>query len=99
MVLATQNPIEQSGTYPLPEAELDRFMIKSIVEYPTMQEEEEILESLDRIEHGEIQHILNQKQLRTIQATVETIHCSTNIIKYITSLVNATRQSHKYLSY
>ncbi len=98
-VLATQNPIEQSWTYRLPEAELDRFMMKSSVSYPTQSEEQEILTKLESIEQDEVNQTLSQEQLVHIQQTVQNIHCSKNIILYITSLVNATRQSHKYLSY
>ncbi len=99
IVLATQNPIEQSGTYKLPEAELDRFMMKSMVLYPSIDEEQEILQKLDSIEHGDIQQVMNREELLEIQKSVNSIHCGENIIGYITSIVEATRASHAYLSY
>ena len=103
IVLATQNPIEQSGTYKLPEAELDRFMMKSYVEYPTKKEELEILAKLDSIEHDEVQKILKIKDILDIQKLISEIHVSENISEYITDLVFATRKPNaeigKYLNY
>ena len=103
IVLATQNPIEQSGTYKLPEAELDRFMMKSYVEYPSKKEELEILAKLDSIEHDEVQKILKIKDILEIQKLISNIHISENISEYITDLVFATRNPNaevwKYLNY
>ncbi|MCD5380757.1 MoxR family ATPase [Candidatus Gracilibacteria bacterium] len=99
IVLATQNPIEQSGTYKLPEAELDRFMMKSYVEYPTQVEEAEILSKLDSIEHDKVAKILKKKEILEIQKIVGDIHVSENIIAYITDIISATRAEHQYLSY
>ncbi len=103
IVLATQNPIEQSGTYKLPEAELDRFMMKSYVEYPTKQEELKILENLEGIEHDSVAKILKIKDILEIQKIISKIHVSENISEYITDLVFATRKPNaeiwKYLNY
>lgn len=99
IVLATQNPIEQSGTYKLPEAELDRFMMRSFVEYPSKEDEVKILQNLDSIENDKVNKILTKKDLLEIKELVSKIHVSENIINYITDLVFATRANHKYLSY
>lgn len=99
IVLATQNPIEQSWTYKLPEAELDRFMMKSYVEYPTREEELQILTKLDSIEHDTVAKIIGRNELLTIQESVASTHAWDNILKYIADIIWATRQQHKYLSY
>jgi len=99
IVLATQNPIEQSWTYKLPEAELDRFMMKSFVEYPTIEEEKEILNRLNSIENDSVEKVLNKKEILEIKKVVELIHISENIINYITEIIFETRKENKYLSY
>ena len=99
IVLATQNPIEQSGTYKLPEAELDRFMMKSYVEYPSKNEEAQILKNIKSIEDDKIEKILTKEEILEIQNIIEEIHISENIIEYITDLILATRKKHKYLTY
>lgn len=103
VVLATQNPIEQSGTYKLPEAELDRFMMKSYVSYPTREEELQILAKLDSIEHDSVAKILKIKDILEVQELISKIHLSENIAEYITDLVFATRKPNaevgKYLNY
>ncbi len=99
IVLATQNPIEQSGTYKLPEAELDRFMMKSYVEYPSQEEEAEILSKLDSIEHDKVSKVIKKKEILEIQKIVSDIHVSENIIAYITDIIAVTRAKHKFLSY
>lgn len=99
IVLATQNPIEQSGTYPLPEAELDRFMIKSYVDYPTKDQEREILSRLGDIETGKTKKILSASKLLKIRECVEQINVSSNIIDYISNIVDATRKPNDMLRY
>jgi len=99
IVLATQNPIEQSGTYKLPEAELDRFMMKSFVNYPTLEEEKEILTRLNSIENDHVEKVLSKKEILEIKELVEEIHVSENIIDYITDIIFETRKDNKYLSY
>ena len=99
IVLATQNPIEQSGTYKLPEAELDRFMMRSFVEYPSQEDEVKILENIDRIENEKVQKVLSKKDILEIRNLISDIHVSENIIAYITDLVFETRKKNKYLSY
>ena len=99
IVLATQNPIEQSWTYSLPEAELDRFMMKSYVEYPSKEEEIKILENIKNIESHKTKKILSKKDILEIRKISEEIHVSENIISYIADIVFETRKENKYLSY
>lgn len=97
LVCATQNPIEYEGTYPLPEAQLDRFMLKVLVPYPTEQDEQDILarvqagfraQNLDRID---IQPALSVTDLPNYQAEVERVYCKPDVQKYIVDIVRATR--------
>lgn len=89
--IATQNPIEQEGTYPLPEAQLDRFMFNIKVGYPTLEEEEQILLSTTRNEKPEIQKILSARAILNIQKLVQSVAVSPFIVKYVAQLVRATR--------
>ncbi len=92
LVLATQNPIEQEGTYPLPEAQVDRFMLKVVVEYPTMIQERMIL---DRIDHTDsriqINPVIGPDDILGARRVVDTIYMDDKIKDYIVSLVCATR--------
>jgi MoxR-like ATPase len=90
-VLATQNPIEQEGTYPLPEAQLDRFMFNIWVDYPLPHEEEEILRATTGAARAEPQSVLTQDEVLHLQAVVRKIPVSDHVIKYVTRLVGATR--------
>ncbi|GAB4137944.1 MAG: MoxR family ATPase [Thermogutta sp.] len=89
--IATQNPIEQEGTYPLPEAQLDRFMFNIKVDYPTLEEEEKILATTTRSEKTEVRKILNGKAIVSLQKLVNSVAVSPYIIQYVTRLVRATR--------
>lgn len=89
--IATQNPIEQEGTYPLPEAQLDRFMFNIKVDYPTAEEEEEILAATTRNEKAEIRKILSARSIVNLQKLVGSVAVSEYIIKYTAALVRATR--------
>ena len=89
--IATQNPIEQEGTYPLPEAQLDRFMFNIKINYPTLEEEERILAATTRSEKVEIGHILNGKTILIFQKLVNSVAVSQYIVKYAAALVRATR--------
>ena len=91
MVLATQNPIEQEGTFSLPEAQLDRFLLKSIVEYPTEQQELEIMNRDMNKAQIKLNKIVNAKQISELQAWVQAVHVSENILEYIKDIVFATR--------
>jgi MoxR-like ATPase len=89
--IATQNPIEQEGTYPLPEAQLDRFMFNIKVDYPTLEEEEKILASTTRHEKPEVTKVLSERAILNLQKLVSSVAVSEHIIKYAASLVRSTR--------
>ena len=89
--IATQNPIEQEGTYPLPEAQLDRFMFNIKVGYPTAEEEEKILAQTPRHENPEVRKILSAKAILNVQKLVFSVAVSEYIIQYVSRLVRATR--------
>ncbi|WP_298867943.1 MoxR family ATPase [uncultured Gimesia sp.] len=92
-VIATQNPIEQEGTYPLPEAQLDRFMFNIKVEYPNLEEEEKILTSTSVSEKPEIRKVLSAKSIVYLQRQIKMIEVGPMTINYVTRLVRATRPS------
>lgn len=97
IVLATQNPIEQTGTYRLPEAQLDRFMMKVNVDYSSKEEEMEMYKKLnDDFESIKINKVLNKKQIKEIQSVLKDIYVSDNIFEYVTNIVEATRNPLKY---
>ena len=91
--IATQNPIEQEGTYPLPEAQLDRFMFNIKVGYPSVEEEEKIITSTTRSERPEVGKILSARAIMNIQKLVMSVAVSPFIVKYVVALVRATRPS------
>ncbi len=95
VVFATQNPIEYEGTFPLPEAQLDRFVMKLSVGYPTPEQEQEILSRRQTRQHDEVNlaQVTNEKELLAMRAVVETIHVDPDIEKYMVSLVTATRHN------
>ena len=93
MVLATQNPIEQEGTYPLPEAQLDRFMLKVEVGYNTFEEEIEIIKLLDNPK--EIKAVAKKDDILKLQKEVKNIHIDEELIRYIAQIVNETRYPKK----
>ncbi len=94
-VLATQNPIEQEGTYNLPEAELDRFLMKIIVPYPTAKEEVEIVKTCGNADSVKVSQIFDERSLSKCRSVLENIVCDDKIIEYIVSIVNVTRPSAK----
>lgn len=93
MVLATQNPLEQEGTYPLPEAQLDRFMLKLSMGYPSKAEEKEIL--MRRAKRGrdafDVKAVSSAEELRDLARAVEAIHVGDAVYDYITEIIDATR--------
>ena len=93
-VLATQNPIEQEGTYPLPEAQLDRFMFNIWVDYPLPDEEEAILRATTAGSRAEPEAVLTQEEVLQLQGVVRKVPVSDHVIKYVTRLVGATRPSN-----
>ncbi|MFN8578393.1 MAG: AAA family ATPase [Candidatus Sericytochromatia bacterium] len=95
LVLATQNPIEQEGTYPLPEAQLDRFMMKVKVHYPTKKEELEIL-NLTEFESDKVKNIINTEVILKSRQLVNNIYADDKIKQYIVEIVSATRNPEEY---
>lgn len=96
IVLATQNPIEQEGTYRLPEAQLDRFLFKINVDYPSLDEEAAILtktlERKNQSEFEDIQPLLSQELIQSFRYQIREIHVEPNLIRYIAEIVSQTRQ-------
>ncbi len=95
IVLATQNPIEQEGTYRLPEAQLDRFLFKIEVDYPTVEQEAQILAFAHNRKHeqqlADVKQVLTAEQIDTYRKKVKEIHIDENLIKYIAQIVSQTR--------
>lgn len=91
LVLATQNPIEQEGTYPLPEAQVDRFMFKVIVGYPSKEEELQILERNAFIPLADIRPVIGLDQIRHIREVIKTVYVDEKVKRYILDIVFATR--------
>ena len=96
LVMATQNPVEQEGTYPLPEAQVDRFMLKTIIDYPQLQEEQFIVRSNLNNVKEKIKAVVTTKQIEIAQTTVREIYMDEKIEKYILDLVFATRYPERY---
>ena len=97
LVLATQNPIEQEGTYPLPEAQVDRFMLKVLVDYPSMEEEKEILSRVARTNIDTTQKsVVNSKTILEAQSLLNDIYIAPKILDYILNIVFATRNPEKF---
>ena len=90
-VLATQNPIEQEGTYPLPEAQLDRFMFNIRVEYPSSDEELEIMQRTTGGHAAEVNTVLDGARIRELQALVRQVPIADDLIRYALRLTRATR--------
>ncbi len=91
LVLATQNPIEQEGTYSLPEAELDRFMLKVLVPYPTPESEISIVKAGGKPEKIHVNKVLDAAKIIECRNQLENVKCADEIIEYIVSIVNVTR--------
>ena len=99
MVLATQNPVETEGTFPLPEAQLDRFLMKLKLGYPAPEEEARMLQQVgDDIPYETIQSIFHPEQIQHIQYHCQTVHIHPSILEYITALANETRH-HPLVSF
>ena len=96
LVLATQNPIEQEGTYPLPEAQVDRFMLKLKITYPTKNEEREILDRIATIEKPDIKALISTGDILRLRSIVNEIYIDDKIKDYIVDLVSASRDPKEY---
>lgn len=99
LVVATQNPIESAGTYPLPEAQIDRFLFKIKMSYPTIEEEQKILHSnisLSKFEYFGLKPVMDGKRVIEMQELTKKIYLSEEIEKYIVRIIDATRNPQKY---
>ena len=96
LVMATQNPVEQEGAYNLPEAQLDRFMMKLVVGYNTPEEELEIARRVANDALGDVQEVASKEDIFAIKESVREIHIDEEVEKYIVDLIFATREPKKY---
>jgi len=92
-VLATQNPIEQEGTYNLPEAELDRFIMKLLINYPSAENERLIVKTCGKAPEVKIQRIISDQDIEGLKACADKVSCDEKLIDYIVSILNVTRPS------
>jgi MoxR-like ATPase len=92
LVIATENPIEQEGTYPLPEAELDRFLFRWILDYPTEDDERQILRTRSGVEPQSPIGIVHREEVDALRAEVPQVYVSEDLIRYIAALIRATRE-------
>lgn len=98
-VLATQNPLENLGTYPLPEAQMDRFLFKIYIGYPTLKEEQEILTkniTSRKFESIDVKPVMGKEKILKMQEDVQTVYCDEKIESYIVRIIDATRNPDKY---
>ena len=96
LVMATQNPVEQEGTYPLPEAQVDRFMLKTVIDYPKLDEEQLIIRANLKGSFEEVKPVVSLKQILKAQSAVREVYMDEKIEKYILDIVFATRYPEKY---
>ncbi|MGB7842609.1 MAG: MoxR family ATPase [Salinimicrobium sp.] len=96
LVMATQNPVEQEGTYPLPEAQVDRFMLKTVIKYPEMNEEQMIIRANMKGSFEEVNPVVSLEQIARAQKAVREVYMDEKIEKYILDIVFATRFPEKY---
>lgn len=97
LVMATQNPVEQEGTYPLPEAQVDRFMLKVIVDYPNRDEEIEILDRMSRTKvKMDVEAVASPADIMTARELVDRIHVDRKVQEYVVDIVMATRKPSAY---
>jgi len=100
LVIATQNPLEQQGTYPLPEAQQDRFMLKLKVTYPTREEEKQIINqyTLNQAPASNINRIISREEIFTMRACVDRIYVDEKIVNYVLDIVSKTREPSSYIA-
>ena len=96
LVMATQNPVEQEGTYPLPEAQVDRFMLKTVIDYPKIEEEQLIVRANLKGGYDKINAVVSTDQILNAQKAVREVYMDEKIEKYILDIVFATRYPEKY---
>ncbi len=96
LVMATQNPIEQEGTYPLPEAQIDRFMLKTVIDYPKISEEQLIMRKNLNGSFGDVKPVASLEQINRARNAVKEVYMDEKIEKYILDIIFATRYPEKY---
>ena len=96
LVMATQNPVEQEGTYPLPEAQVDRFMLKTVIDYPRLEEEQLIVRNNLSSSLAKVKPVVTSKQIISAQETVREVYMDEKIENYILNLIFATRYPENY---
>jgi len=96
LVMATQNPVEQEGTYPLPEAQVDRFMLKTVIDYPKLEEEQLIVRNNLSSSLAKVKPVVTSKQIISAQETVREVYMDEKIENYILNLIFATRYPENY---
>lgn len=96
LVLATQNPIEQEGTYPLPEAQIDRFMLKINVDYPSAVEEKEIMDRFNNAVTENVKGVVEISQIELVKKVIRSIHMEEKIVDYILRISRATRAPQEF---
>ena len=96
LVMATQNPVEQEGTYPLPEAQVDRFMLKTVIDYPKLEDEQQIVRSNLKGAFEKIKPVVSVKEILKAQKSVREVYMDEKIEKYILDIIFATRYPERY---
>ena len=96
LVMATQNPVEQEGTYPLPEAQVDRFMLKTVIDYPKLEDEQQIVRSNLKGAFEKINPVVSVKEILSAQKSVAEVYMDEKIEKYILNIIFATRYPERY---
>jgi len=98
LVMATQNPIEQEGTYPLPEAQMDRFMLKLVIDYPSKSEEKEIMKRVGFDTPADVRQIVTPDQVNEIVSLIKAVYMDEKLRDYVVDLVFATRNPKEHLA-
>ncbi len=96
LVMATQNPVEQEGTYPLPEAQVDRFMLKTVIDYPKLEDEQQIVRANLKGAFESVKPVVSVKQILEAQKAVREVYMDEKIEKYILDIIFATRYPERY---
>ena len=96
LVMATQNPVEQEGTYPLPEAQVDRFMLKTVIDYPKLEDEQQIVRSNLKGAFEKIKPVVSIKEILKAQKSVREVYMDEKIEKYLLDIIFATRYPERY---
>jgi MoxR-like ATPase len=96
LVMATQNPIEQEGTYPLPEAQVDRFMLKTVIDYPKLNDEQLIMRQNLNNSFGKINQVVSVKDILKARESIKEVYMDEKIEKYILNIIFATRYPEEY---